>query len=838
MIITLLEIVILMCSTSFIQSLSVFSENKQSGHPEWWHPADQESPSAPSGFTTRFSYDPGQLIEFKVNSTNSEFNCSIYRLGFYGGSGGRRLTTVVVRGQRPQPACLFFPVSKLTDCSNWNVSFSWFVPEDTTSGVFIAVLSSYETPQDVEHSKVLTGFYIPFVIRKRITDASIHYGSDILFKTSDLTWVAYNKFGGWNLYRGNGSFTFDSRATMASYNRPFTNRLPKFQGGQHQNFLFGSEFPLIFWLEKQGYDVSYCSCADIEDYANRNMLIDRYKVLLSVGHDEYWSSAMRSAYVLGRDRGINLAFFSGNEMFWRIRWMNASRGESSLLKTSAIDDYRVVICYKETLDNTALSNKKDEYTGTFVDPRFFPDDSMHKLTGQYFEVNGYRNDVMTISAEDAQMRFWRNCFSLHDFKQFEIFSFPRGYLGYEWDAFHDGDCDLPRGIIPLSTTHVNVDGFRMENYGQSYKGNGELTHRMTMYRHINTLHSRNNQINAAKHVEEELVGHRQQQTQHRKTFDLTNKERRNLLSKVKLPSSGTQSKNNHNNTQYGLLSNVKRHHRTGRISSLVFGAGTVQWTWGLSAWHDADEHVPAHCAVQQATYNLFADMHTFPTPATMQRENESFFVSAGNGHEASSPMCQLKVTVASTDITPPSSSITFPLHFGIMHAAYSTVSLSWYINITGTAVDVDRDGKIASVEVSVDGGLSWNIASGKANWYFVYHFDGLGKICSNNNANAHDTLGTVANGHLNAADASYRSANQSLESSRDSYDNALELLHIVSRAVDDSGWLEPCHSHRFPNQPATASNSNHQHCGVPSRVEKWSNNIMTAVILRGLKIRI
>ena len=49
------------------------------------------------------------------------------------------------------------------------------------------------------------------------------------------------------------------------------------------------EFPLAFWLEQQGYDVTYIS--NLDTHADPDGLL-RAKGFLSVGHDEYWTQAM------------------------------------------------------------------------------------------------------------------------------------------------------------------------------------------------------------------------------------------------------------------------------------------------------------------------------------------------------------------------------------------------------------------------------------------------------------------------------------------------------------------------------------------------------------------
>jgi hypothetical protein len=72
-----------------------------------------------------------------------------------------------------------------------------------------------------------------------------------------------------------------------------------------------TEFPLAFWLEKEGYDVTYVS--NVDTHADANGLL-RAKVFLSVGHDEYWTREMFENVTRARDAGVNLAFLSGNSI--------------------------------------------------------------------------------------------------------------------------------------------------------------------------------------------------------------------------------------------------------------------------------------------------------------------------------------------------------------------------------------------------------------------------------------------------------------------------------------------------------------------------------------------
>ncbi len=157
--------------------------------------------------------------------------------------------------------------------------------------------------------------HIVFIVRD---DAS---SSDILFQTADTTWQAYNTWGGNSLYTGSGPGPAAGRraAYKVSYNRPFNTR--EVDGGQ--DWLFNAEYPMVRWLEANGYDVSYFTGVDSDRLGS---LIQNHKVFLSVGHDEYWSGQQRANVEAARDAGVHLAFFSGNEVFWKTRWENSIDG--------------------------------------------------------------------------------------------------------------------------------------------------------------------------------------------------------------------------------------------------------------------------------------------------------------------------------------------------------------------------------------------------------------------------------------------------------------------------------------------------------------------------------
>ena len=108
--------------------------------------------------------------------------------------------------------------------------------------------------------------------------------------------------------------------------------------------MFYAEYPMVRWLEANGYDVTYSSRHRYR--SARRELLKNHKVFLSVGHDEYWSGQQRANVEAARDAGVNLAFFSGNEVFWKTRWEPSIDGTAT--------PYRTLVTYKETHANAKI----------------------------------------------------------------------------------------------------------------------------------------------------------------------------------------------------------------------------------------------------------------------------------------------------------------------------------------------------------------------------------------------------------------------------------------------------------------------------------------------------
>jgi hypothetical protein len=561
-------------------------ENQLQGAPQSQWDVSGAGDLTIQGYTTDISVNQGGTVSFKIDDqARVPYHLDIYRMGYYGGMGARLVTSIPATQTLDvaQPSPLTDPTTGMIDAGNWSVTATWTVPTTATSGIYFAKVIRNDTGG---------ASHIVFVVR---SDSS---HSDMLVKTDDATWEAYNPYGGGSLYDGNP----DVRTFAVSYNRPFQDRAT--QGGfGTTNWVFYAEYPMVRFLERNGYDVSYFTDVDT---SRSGSLILQHKIFMSVGHDEYWSGPERASVEAARNAGVNLAFFSGNISFWKTRWANSIDASHT--------SYRSMVCYKETLPNTPTDPADPPtWTGTWRDPTHSPPADggrpENAFIGTLFMVNrgpgGESGTPMTVPAFYAPFRFWRNT-SVATLGPGQQATLGLYVLGYEWDMDVDNGF-RPGGLIDLSATTQNVPEL-MQDYGATYAP-GVATHNLTLYR----------------------------------------------------ASSG----------------------------ALVFSAGTVQWAFGLDANHDGPAG-PTDSDMQQATVNLFADM----------------------GVQPQTLMSGLVPATASTDTTPPTSTIT-----GIANG-FTTVQTRSTYTITGTATDPDS--VVAVVEVSVDGGATWHRASGTNHWTYTW----------------------------------------------------------------------------------------------------------------------
>lgn len=418
----------------------IVAENCRPGDPGW----KVDTPSYDiMGFTSTFSVNAGQIIQFYVTSQADHFDLVIYRLGYYQGNGGRLVKRIPGIPGMLQPPCLEDISTGLRSCSNWPVSYTLKIPDDWISGVYLARLVM---PDDRQN-------FVPFVVRKDGDRA------DILYQQSVTTSHAYNNYGGKSLYSHNSSLCLTvseaPRAVKVSFDRPYNAPM------DDPSSFFRAEYPMVRWLESQGYWVTYSTDIDTHHSGTPGQVnaLLQHRIFLSVGHDEYWSEEMRSAVTAARDGGVNLGFFSANTSYWKIRlepdpW------------TKKPD--RVMVAYKTTESGPA--DPSDIPTGTWRDPAGANQPENALLGVEYIGDNDTLFFPLRVPAEMANDRIYRNT-GLQNMQPGTYVDIGWQLVGWEWDAVVNNGY-TPAGITVLAASPVTGeildDAGRNSRPGKAY----------------------------------------------------------------------------------------------------------------------------------------------------------------------------------------------------------------------------------------------------------------------------------------------------------------------------------------------------------------------------------
>jgi hypothetical protein len=256
-------------------------------------------------------------------------------------AGGRRVAVEVARIGRDRTVVFAdpaveagdhaTPVDASTNGCDWPVAVTIDIDPTWHSGY-------YEVALEIDVDGKTRRDLAFFVVRPKVGSPT----AAILLVLATNTWHAYNDFGGRNLYNG---------ATQVSLQRPMargyldkppgagrrvtTTNPPDPQMAAHVGYISlnhlsgwaGSagwpdwELPFVEWAEREGYRLDIATNADLDEHPG--LLAEHgtsgYRLMLSVGHDEYWSGPMRDTVEGFIARGGNVAFFSGNTSLWQVR---------------------------------------------------------------------------------------------------------------------------------------------------------------------------------------------------------------------------------------------------------------------------------------------------------------------------------------------------------------------------------------------------------------------------------------------------------------------------------------------------------------------------------------
>jgi hypothetical protein len=281
----------------------------------WRIPAHQRSTRGEVElFCDRASAGPGDLVRVFVASP-SDTLVSVWRLGHEGGAGGRLVAEVGVVGASAQPPSRFEPLTGLVSCSHWSPSTSFVIDTGWASGVYAVRADTVSEPVRSADAIVV------------VTPAAPR---DITVILPITTWAAYNGWGARSLYDG-GGFNGLPRADAVSLDRPMQPvGSPIWEAVQGHPF-FTWEYPLVRWLEREGFDLGYLTSLEVH-----RGILPTSGLIVSAGHDEYWSSAMRASLDRSLDAGASLLWCGANGLCWNIR-----------LEASDLGSDRTMTCYKD-----------------------------------------------------------------------------------------------------------------------------------------------------------------------------------------------------------------------------------------------------------------------------------------------------------------------------------------------------------------------------------------------------------------------------------------------------------------------------------------------------------
>ncbi len=299
------------------RSNAIAQENERPGTIDWMltktevDPATKYRSPRVEGYCSRTSYRAGDSLRIFVSAQPAAMvKLEVFRMGYYQGRGGRRMGQwgpVPVRTGEDPP----IGPKRLRDCQ-WKPRFEWPIPADWLSGVYLGKLTSMEGGWQS---------YVVFIVRD---DRECDY----LFQCSDFTWQAYNRWPAQFSLYDNGEHTWWwGGKVWVSFNRPYGKYCQIFDAplstGSGEFLLW--EFPLAFWMEAQGFDVSYISNLDTHQDPDG---LERASGFLSVGHDEYWTFGMFRNVQRAIASGLNVAFFSGNAVCGRLALWPDEQGQA------------------------------------------------------------------------------------------------------------------------------------------------------------------------------------------------------------------------------------------------------------------------------------------------------------------------------------------------------------------------------------------------------------------------------------------------------------------------------------------------------------------------------
>ncbi len=302
--------------------------------------AEQTQPATPFilGYANRLSCIAGEEVTFHVSASGTSATMVIDRLG------AERVRVF----EKRDIACATqaIPDRASSEGCQWPAACVLTIPEDWASGYYEATLSLDDGEKPAKGS-------LFFVVRS--SDPGKR--AKILLQLATNTYNAYTNWGGHSLY------AYHDRDGMqghrVSFDRPLSSQFSKW------------ELPLVKWAEQSGYAIDFAVNDDLEFHPE---ILKHYRLVLSVGHDEYWSSPMRDHLEDYIADGGNVAFLSGNTCCWQVR---------------SEDDGRALTCWKQWYNVDPIYRRGDQRLLSTAWSHHLVERPENQLTGVGFLWGGY-----------------------------------------------------------------------------------------------------------------------------------------------------------------------------------------------------------------------------------------------------------------------------------------------------------------------------------------------------------------------------------------------------------------------------------------------------------------
>jgi len=347
-----------------VEARWVIGENQKPGTTAW-RLSGQANGAPINGYASLTAVSEGGRVRLYVTTRAARYHISAYRMGYYGGKGGRLVWGSGELKGVVQPTCTLTPGTNMVACDNWAPSITLTIGPQFVQGDYLFKLVADPGQQS----------YIPLTV----WDPSSH--AAYVVQNSVLTWQGWNNWGGYDMYGGapvGQTPQYANRALVESFDRPYAN------GNGAADFM-ALEFPLVYWAEEHGLDVTYWT--DVT-FAQFPYLLENHKALLTLGHDESWTLRERNGVIAARAAGVNVVYFGASPVLRHVR-----------LEPSPLGRDREEVDYRDpTADPIYATDPLNATGNTWAQPP--DDDPPSQVVGDTYQGYGL-DDPMVVTDANA-----------------------------------------------------------------------------------------------------------------------------------------------------------------------------------------------------------------------------------------------------------------------------------------------------------------------------------------------------------------------------------------------------------------------------------------------------